>query len=191
MRRIITVCIVAMLLMTTKSVAQDSYTVGDVGNVEVELSVGLATAANKMPEYGRSRQGVDASVEVRYNFDAQPVDLGLYVSVCSLYRGETKNNIIRGYNFISENLLITSDYNFLQGSSVSPFVGLGMGVAWGDVRVKGSAHAVNHGAHFAVMPRVGVELSHHVRITVAYKLFNREHNHLLISLGYAFGGGRR
>ena len=84
MRRIITVCIVAMLLMTTKGVAQDSYAVGDVGNVEVELSVGLATAANKMPEYGRSRQGVDASVEVSYSFDAQQVDLGLNVAVCSL-----------------------------------------------------------------------------------------------------------
>ena len=70
---------------------------------------------------------------------------------------------------------------------IKPFVGLGLGVAWSDINADGS----RKGTHFAVMPRVGVELSHHLRITLAYKIFERANNHLTLSLGYVFGGGRR
>lgn len=186
MRKLLLV-FVAILFVAVDAEAQRYYVERTVSAVEVDLSVGLATAANKMPAYGRSRQGVDAGVEVRYNFAAQPVDIGLNVSLCSMYRGTTIHNTLYSYKFISENLLVTSDYNFFQGRAVSPFVGLGVGVAWSDINADGT----KHGTHFAVMPRVGVELSHHVRISVAYKIFDKANNHLAISLGYAFGGGRR
>lgn len=155
--------------------------------LELDFSVGLATAAKDMPIYGPSREGVDAAIELRYNFAAAPVDLGLGVSLCSMYRGTSIGNVIRSYKFVSENLLVTTDYNFFQGRMVSPFVGFGMGVAWSDVNADNSPH----GAHFAFMPRVGVELWRHVRVTVAYKAFEKANNHLTISLGYAFGGGKR
>lgn len=178
--------VIAILFVAVDADAQRYYVDRTVGAVEVDLNVGLATAANNMPGYGKSRQGVDAGVEVRYNFGAAPVDLGLNLSVCSMYRGQTINNVIHSYKFVSSNLLLTSDYNFYQGGNVSPFVGLGVGVAWCDKDTNGG-----RGTHFAVMPRVGVELSRHVRITLGYKVFDKANNHLLLSLGYAFGGGRR
>ena len=70
---------------------------------------------------------------------------------------------------------------------VSPFVGVGLGVAWSEVNADNSPH----GAHFAFMPRVGVEVARHIRVTVAYKVFEKANNHLAISVGYAFGGGKR
>ncbi len=182
MKRIISVCIVVLLMTTVDVAAQRT-----VRALELELSVGLATAAKDMPVYGKSRQGVDAAIELRYNFAAAPVDLGLNVSLCSMYRGTSMANVTYSYKFISENLLVTTDYNFFQGRMVSPFVGFGMGVAWSEV----NADNTPHGAHFAFMPRVGVELSRHIRVTVAYKIFEKANNHLAISLGYAFGGGRK
>lgn len=187
MRQVIVAIVAIVMSMMAEVSAQSGYVVRDVGAVEVELGVGLATAANRMSEYGKSRQGVDANVELRYNFTAQPVDLGLYASVCSIYRCDRVGDDAKRYKFVSENLLLTSDYNFFQGGKVSPFVGLGVGVAWSDI----AANNRNGGTHFTFMPRVGVELSHHVRLTVSYKVFDRANNHLTLSLGYAFGGGRR
>ena len=187
MRKSIIALIAAFVLIGVDASAQYDYVARDVRPIEVEFGVGLATAANRVAAFGKTRQGVDANIELRYNFESQPVDLGLYVAVCSFSRGEQIGSYAKSYKFVSENLLLTSDYNFFKGSNVSPFVGLGLGVAWSDINADGS----RKGTHFAVMPRVGVELSHHLRITLAYKIFERANNHLTLSLGYAFGGGRR
>lgn len=49
----------------------------------------------------------------------------------------------------------------------------------------------NKTASFCFMPRVGVELFHHLRITLDYKLQEKANRHVGISLGVVFGGGRR
>lgn len=187
MRKMIVAIVAIVASMMVEASAQSGYVIRDVGAVEVELGVGLATVANSMPEYGKARPGVDANVEVRYNFAAQPVDLGLYASVCSIYRGDMVGDVARSYKFVSKNLMLTSDYNFFQGGKVSPYIGFGVGVAWSDI----AANNREGGTNFVVMPRAGIELSHHVRLTVSYKIFDRANNHLTLSLGYAFGGGRR
>lgn len=187
MRKSVIAIIAAFVLLSVDASAQYDYVARDVRPIEFEIGAGLATAANRVSAFGKARQGVDGNIELRYNFDSQPVDLGLYVSVCTFSRGEQTGDYAKSYDFVSENLLVTSDYNFFRGNNVSPFVGLGLGVAWSDINADGS----RKGTHFAVMPRVGVELSHHLRITLAYKIFERANNHLTLSLGYAFGGGRR
>lgn len=178
--------VVTLTLHSVDAMAQRDNVVS-LKAVEVELGVGLATAANRLPAYGKSRQGVDANIELRYNFESQPVDLGLYTSVCSIYRVGRSGNFVSMHNFVSKNLLVTSDYNFCKGHGVSPFAGLGVGLAWSNINADSSPH----GTHLAIMPRVGVELSNKLRITVAYKLFDRANNHLTFSLGYLFGGGAR
>ena len=187
MRKALFAIVVAMVLLSVDASAQRSGAGRKVGAFEVEVGVGLATAATNMTEFGKSREGVDANVELRYNLADKPIDVGIYFALCQIYRSEQVNDIAKRYSFVSENLLLTSDYNFFQGRKVSPFVGAGLGVSWSEINADGTLN----GAHFAVMPRVGVELAHHLRVTLAYKVFDRANNHLVISLGYAFGGGKR
>ena len=185
MRRVI-LLLVAML-STTSVFAQSYLTARTVGAVEVELSVGLATASNRVAAFGRSNPGVEVAAEVRYNFAQSPVDLGLSLSLCSFSRSRSTNSALEKYNFDSQSLLITADYNFFQTRRTSLYVGGGAGVAWcGRL-----ADDTRHGVAPCVMPRVGVELAEHVRITLGYKFCERANNHLLLGVGFAFGGGKR
>ena len=158
-----------------------------VGAVEGDIGVGLATAANRFSNFGKARQGVDVNAEVRYNFHQAPVDLGVHFALCSFKRGESVKDMAKSYNFNSQNLLITSDYNLFQGNNISLFFGLGAGVAWSEL----TKDSTKYGFNFCAMPRIGVEFSHNIRITAAYKFFERANNHLTISVGFAIGGGRR
>ena len=186
MKRITIIIAIIVASLTTNATAQ-RYVVRDVAAIEFELNVGLATAANQMPQYGNTRQGVDANIELRYNFATAPVDLGLYYSICSLRRGESVGNMAKNFAFDSQNLLVTSDYIFYQGRNVQPYAGLGVGLAWSDINTDGSIH----GTHFAVMPRVGIEIVQRLRISLGYKLFDRANNHLVLGIGLVFGGGLR
>lgn len=187
MRKIVLVCL-AILATSHIGVSAQSYLSNrTVGAVEVELSVALATAANRVPEFGRCRQGVEVAAEVRYNFAKAPVDVGLNFSLCSFSRKNGTQENPKIYNFDSQSLLITADYNFFQGRRASLFVGGGAGVAWCGRLADGSRHGVAP----CVMPRVGVELSEHVRISLGYKFTERANSHLQLGLGFAFGGGKR
>lgn len=186
MKRILFAIAIILASMATEATAQ-RYVVRDVAAIEADINVGIATAANKIDMYGRTRQGIDANIELRYNFATAPVDLGIYYSICTIPRGESVGNAAKSYDFNSMNLLLTSDYNFYQGRRVSPFVGLGMGVAWSEINADGTSH----GTHFAIMPRVGIEIASRLRISLAYKAFDRANNHLVVGIGIAFGGGRR
>ncbi len=186
MKRLIALFIVVIMAVPTV-LAQSWLKNRTVGAVEFEIGVGLATAANKISNFGENKQGVDANVEVRYNFAKVPVDLGLYFSLCSQYRVAQIAGGISKRTFDSQNLLITSDYNLFQGRIASLFMGAGAGVAWSGRMADDS----RYGFHFCAMPRVGVEIANSLRITVAYKFYERANNHLLLSVGIAFGGGKR
>ena len=182
---------VILLGLTTLSAAtasaQSYLTKRTVGAVEVELGVGLATAANSISQFGKARQGVEVNAEVRYNFHQAPIDLGLHFGLCSFTRSSHVGNYASKHNFDSQSLMIVSDYNFFQGRMASLFVGAGAGVAWNNLNADGTKSGFNA----CVMPRIGVELSNHVRITAAYKFYERANNHLVLSVGFAFGGGER
>lgn len=176
----------ALLIVPSTTYAQ-SYLKRTVGAVEVDLSVGLVTATNKMVDFGRSRQGVEVGAEVRYNFYQAPVDLGLQFSLCTFNRGERTNNTASNYSFNSQTLLITSDYNFFQTRLASLFVGMGAGCAWNNINQDNTRSGFNP----CVAPRIGVEIANHLRITATYKFYEKANNHLLLSVGFAFGGGKR
>ena len=44
---------------------------------------------------------------------------------------------------------------------------------------------------FCLMPRFGIELFHHLRVTFNYKLEEKANRHFNISVGVVFGGGRK
>ena len=187
MRKILAILVALLTLGATTASAQSYLTKRTVGAVEVELGVGLATAANSISQFGKARQGVEVNAEVRYNFHQAPIDLGLHFGLCSFTRSHQLGNYASKHNFDSQTLMAVTDYNFFQGRMASLFVGAGAGVAWNNLNADGT----KSGFHACVMPRIGVELSNHVRITAAYKFYEKANNHLVLSVGFAFGGGTR
>jgi opacity protein-like surface antigen len=118
--------------------------------VEVELSVALVTASNRIETFGRSNPGVGVAAEVRYNFAQAPVDLGLNFSLATFSRSHSTREGVEKYNFDSQSLLLTADYNFFQGRMASLFVGCGAGISWCGRLVDNSRHGVAP----CVVPRV-------------------------------------
>ena len=71
---------------------------------------------------------------------------------------------------------------------MAPFVGVGIGDVKCDV-IQGSEG--REGMSLMVVPRVGVELWNHLRLTADLRLARKGYNTVGISIGYAFGGGRK
>lgn len=177
-----------MLAVSNMAVSAQGYLSNrTVGAVEVELSVALVTASNRIETFGRSNPGVGVAAEVRYNFAQAPVDLGLNFSLSTFSRSHSTREGVAKYNFDSQSLLLTADYNFFQGRMASLFVGCGAGVSWCGRLADGSRHGVAP----CVVPRVGVELSEHIRISLGYNFSERANSHLQLGVGFAFGGGKR
>lgn len=126
--------------------------------------------------------------EARYNLNCLPVDVGtqLYIgSAVSKYAGGILS--FRTFSFMS-----VCDYNFLLGEKVSPFVGIGLGMNGYDI-VQGyyPGDKTDNTMGVGLMPRVGVELFRHVRVTLNAHIGKRNYNTIGLSVGYAFGGSAK
>lgn len=85
--------------------------------------------------------------------------------------------------------------------NVSFFAGAGVGYAFLDNSAPvvfddtqsnwGGFSTGSRSGSLCFMPRIGVELFHHLRVTFDYKLQERANRHFGLSLGVVFGGGRR
>lgn len=167
------------MMAGTKASAQEGLMVKPF---ELEISLGGTYGIGKY--VGENRIGPALAFEGRYNFSQLPIDLGL-----ELYAGSTarKYEVSNLSNRILS-LSVYTDYNFRRGKSFSPFMGVGVGIAsckvvqgyYGDDALK---------AIFT--PRIGVEMFNHFRITVYSKLGYKGYDNLGVSVGYAFGGGRK
>ena len=181
------VVVVALFALTTTASAQSYLAPRSVGALEAELGVGLATAATDISAFGKMRQGVEVWAEARYNFGKTPVDLGVHFGLCSFSRVHRQGNFVSSHSFDSQTLMAVAGYNFFQGRIVSIYLGAGAGMAWNNINADGTKNGFNA----CVMPRIGVELANHLRITAAYKFYEKANNHLTISVGFVFGGGNR
>lgn len=119
MRRFWVILLGVITLSATTASAQSYLSERKVGAVEVELGVGLATAANRISHFGESRQGVEVSAEVRYNFSQTPLDIGVHFGLCSFTRTQQLGNYSSKHDFDSQMLMVVSDYNFFQGRLAS------------------------------------------------------------------------
>ena len=120
----------------------------------------------------------------RYNFLHKPVDMGLELYIGSTAREYDAANLSNRILSVSA----FSDYNFRRGKKFSPFVGIGMGIA--SCKVVQGAYGTD-AARAVVTPRLGVELLGHIRMTCYSKLCFKGYNHVGVSVGYAFGGGKK
>lgn len=152
----------------------------EIKKFEFEISVGTTYGIDKF--VGDKKLGPAFALEGRYNFSQLPMDIGV-----ELYLGST----VRGYEEVDLSNRIFSfmaftDYNFNRGKNISPFVGLGMGIASCDV-IEGSYG--EEGARYVFSPRIGVEFFRHLRVTCYSKICQKGYNNVGLSIGYAFGGG--
>ena len=136
-----------------------------VRRIEVEPSIGLGTG------------GISLALEVRNNINPH-WDIGPRA----------------GMDFYGTTADVVSDYNFIRpNKNVMFFVGAGMGA--GDVSEVGSVGSsdgpVETTTKFHFMPRAGVELFQHARLTATLHTYNFSQAYIMFSLGVVIGGGRK
>lgn len=166
-----------------------------IGRFEGEIGAGLAFGTNKL-NFDKINPGATFYAEARYNMVHLPLDFGLQVAGTIFHRESDKAGQLK---FKSWTFMALTDYNFLRMRKVSFFAGVGIGYAslentapivfensqpnWGGFNTgekKGS---------FCFMPRIGVELFHHLRLTATYKLAEKANSHFDLTVGVVFGGG--
>lgn len=178
----------ALIFTATFSVSAQQYLEKrNVAAVEGQLSVGWVTAANHISNFGKSYQGVEADIEVRYNFAKFPIDIGLNFTACTFNRGERYGNYAQLNKFASRTIMATSHYNFMQKRNISPFAGIGVGVAWCDITKDGHSD----GVYPAFAPLLGVEFYEFIRLNISYKIYEKANNHLVVGVGFVIGGRKR
>lgn len=169
--------ILSILFITTETKADTP-----LKPFELEISVGGTYGIDKY--VGNKQIGPAFAIEGRYNLSDKPMDIGL-----ELYGGSTSRKY-EGSNLSNRilSLSVFSDYNFKRGNKISPFVGVGIGVASCKV-VQG--YYGDDAVRAIFTPRLGIEMFNHFRITAYSKLGYKGYNNLGVSLGYAFGGGKK
>ena len=156
------ILIIAIACATTSFAQSEDIT---VRRIEVEPSIGIGTG------------GISLALEVRNNLSPR-WDIGPRA----------------GMDFYGTTADVVSDYNFIRpNKNVMFFVGAGMGA--GDVsevgRVGISDGPVETTTKFHFMPRGGVELFQHIRLTATLHTYNFSQAYIMFSLGVAIGGGRK
>ena len=170
----------------------------EVRRLEGEIGVGLVNGVSKL-----TLDGCDAGprlyAELRYNLRILPIDVGLQFSSAYFHRGA--DGQAHRLQTKSSNIMAVADYNLFRGRKISLFAGAGVGcgvlnhtapitITHPDERWSG--YSTGDGkAKFSVMPRFGVELFNHLRLTLFYTGEEKANNHYGLSIGGVFGGGRK
>lgn len=168
-----------------------------VGRIEGEVGAGFTFGADKL-NFDKNRIGATFYAEGRYNLRQFPIDVGIQVAGSIFYR---ESNHAGDLKFKTWNVLAVSDYNVVLGRKVSFFAGIGLGYAslgnsapitFDDSQTNWAGFSTgDKTGSFCFMPRVGIELFHHLRLTFDYRLQEKANRHFGISLGVVFGGGAR
>ena len=170
------------LLCTTLANGQSVFNENVIKPFEFETSLGATYGLEKY--VGDNCFGPAFALEGRYNFQKHPLDLGIEIycgSTLRSYDGEDQSCRIAS-------IMVFSDYNFNRGKRVSPFAGLGVGVASCDVVVGSFGE---QGGRYIISPRIGIEFLRHIRLTCYSKICMKAYNNIGLSIGYAFGGGQK
>lgn len=177
------ILLLAMLLLAVLNCEAQSVPV-KVFELEPFVGVTYGLASNADTRHSGPALGLEA----RWNIWPGSLDIGdrLYIGAAVI---EDRGGISRYYTF-SETAFI--DHNFNRGRAVSPFVGVGLSLNYygiiGD-REDGYDRDAIMGPGF--VPRVGVEFFRHLRLTLMAQLGKKNYDTVALTIGYAFGGGKR
>ncbi len=183
MNKIIMSLLLAMLALpffAQAQVPQDS--VAEVKGFEFEVKCGATFPLEKV--FGNNGFGSGMGIEARWNMQEVPLDFGLEMNLavaCS--KKEDNRNTRRLFSIAT-----ITDYNFMRGKRFSPFVGMGLGMGNCNV-VYGSHNYDNEGNCCMLLMRAGVEMFHHLRLTLDTRIAKKGYSQIGLSLGFVFGGG--
>ena len=140
---------------------------------------------------GDNDVGLSLGLELRYNTEEQPWDCGAFLQLDAASRNFYSQNH-PGYVGVQTNRIwaygITGDYNFKQGYRVNPFVGMGVGIASLDQEGDSKYKNITSTETFVFMPRAGIELFHHIRLTAHCMIVRRGFHTAGLAIGFVIGG---
>lgn len=157
--------------------------------VEGGIFGGMTVPLDKYHDY-TNKIGYGMGIEVRYNFSGTPWDCGLMADFTRV----NHDYVPHGWNdsaLWTEHkdtwgIVAVGDYNFRQGAAINPFAGCGVGVAFNSTHGDVMRDAAGTSALF--VPRIGVELVHHIRVTASCHLSRKGFNTFDLTLGFVLGG---
>ncbi len=138
---------------------------------------------------GDANIGPEIGVEWRHNFKQSPWDVGAMIDITTA----RYDFDFEGHTWEQSNrtcvIAAVGDYNFGQGRPVNFFVGTGLGLGLCDA-VSGDYDDGDKSTVLPrISPRVGVELGHHLRLTLTSNIVRKGYSNVQLSVGYAIGGG--
>lgn len=148
----------------------------EVQRIEGEIHIGTSYAFKGSPGY-ENVLGFDYGAELRYNLKKVPVALGIMFEEYDLSRSSDEHG---GSTWEGGELYgVTGEYNFRRGKNCNPFVGMALG---------GMDDATGDKFRPFVRPKIGVEMFHHLRISLSATLTCAQQNGFSISIGWVIGG---
>ncbi len=176
MKRLI--ILIAVLFVPATLAAQKGY---PTETLEVEVGGGFITGFNSASVPYTMGGGLRLFGEVRFNDYRTPIDIGLQYNFGVLWRSKGDTPTHYSYNIMTTMV----DYEFARGKHFSPFVGVGVGLAFVDTDRPGFRHM---GRAVCFNPRIGFEFHTHYRLTIDAKIMTSEYSFFSIGFGYVFGG---
>ena len=162
----------------------------NVRRFEAEMAWGATFGYARLADQSNMCMGFCGGTEYRYNLRRTPLDVGLHFFGSFYWREPRASCTARFYN--SFRMMGVVDYNLAVARRVECFFGAGLGVVFvGPKADMPVGDAAEWSSRFGAMPRIGVECWSHLRLTLGYVWTERANNHLMMTVGVVFGGGRR
>ena len=165
-------------------------------SLKVQLLEGEIRAGYTLPvgsyHSGKPEISMCLGLEGRYNIPRTAWDGGVMLELSSArrkycFQEDKRSNIWQGNRTLA--FALTGAYNLRQGHKMNPFVGIGVGVGVHDI--VGDDVFPSHGASGFFSPRIGIEMFHHIRFSLATNLSRKGYNNLALSIGIVLGGRRK
>ncbi len=215
------IAVTIMLLSSTAAMATDVEQERSIGNWRwcLEMGACMDFLQDGLPQFCQNKLGGGMYYEARYHIGQTPFNVGLYASLNTAPRryssafeqellDESDAPIGRvtlthkgGIRYGSGNVMATINYDVMLGRRCEAFVGAGIGICnyvdnrhWmptpdqsylSDTEYRGS------GISLSVMPRVGIQLFEHLRLTAGYKFQEKANRHAFVSIGLVGFIGKR
>lgn len=138
---------------------------------------------------GSNAVGPMFGLDMRYNFEKTPYDVGILFSFemadrkyhlpeCEM--GRTQRNRVLFFGLIG-------DYNFRQSRKINPFIGIGIGMAHID-NVWSNVYPLHATVKPSFMLQGGVEVFYHIRLTAHLQFCRKGYNTMGLTFGFNIGG---